>query len=40
MVGLMKKFLKNIVGQVVLTQDELLTTITEVEAIPNIINLH
>ncbi|KAL5476354.1 hypothetical protein EMCRGX_G026289 [Ephydatia muelleri] len=35
MVGLMKKCLKKIVGQAVLTQDELLTTITEVEAILN-----
>ena len=35
MVGLMKKCLKKIVGQAVLTRDELLTTITEVEAILN-----
>eukprot|EP00731_Ephydatia_muelleri_P022433 Em0015g16a len=34
-VGLMKKCLKKIVGQAVLTQVELLTTITEVEAILN-----
>lgn len=35
MVGLMKKCLMKIVGQAVLTQDELLTTITGVEAILN-----
>ena len=35
MVGLMKRCLKKIMGQAVLTLDELLTTITEVEAILN-----